>query len=99
MSEEQMNKPQAFNLKGTKLYLDTEVAMFSAQWCYICLLWYFTCYRDHRSNRAALFDGIEEGGIRASAYSSHEIHEHDNDLAIEGLQDRVNILKRVTIKW
>nr|XP_018676986.1 PREDICTED: bet1-like SNARE 1-1 isoform X2 [Musa acuminata subsp. malaccensis] len=50
--------------------------------------------RDYHSNRTALFDGIEEGGVRASAYSSHEIDEHDNDLAMEGLQDRVNILKR-----
>ncbi|RRT66708.1 hypothetical protein B296_00039976, partial [Ensete ventricosum] len=52
---------------------------------------------DYRSNRTALFDGIEEGGLRASAYSSHEIDEHDNDLAVEGLQDRVNILKRVSV--
>ncbi|OAY75788.1 bet1-like SNARE 1-1 isoform X1 [Ananas comosus] len=52
--------------------------------------------REYRSNRAALFDGIEEGGIRASTYSSHEIDEHENDRAIEGLQDRVNILKRLT---
>lgn len=52
-------------------------------------------HREYRSNRAALFDGIEEGGIRASTYSSHEIDEHENDRAIEGLQDRVNILKRV----
>lgn len=52
-------------------------------------------YRDLRSGRAALFDGIEEGGIRAS-YSSHEIDEHDNERALEGLQDRVNLLKRVS---
>ncbi|XP_058083410.1 bet1-like SNARE 1-1 [Magnolia sinica] len=53
--------------------------------------------RDYRSNRSALLDGIEEGGIRASSsYTSHEIDEHDNDRAIEGLQDRVNILKRLT---
>ncbi|XP_074561167.1 bet1-like SNARE 1-1 isoform X2 [Curcuma longa] len=52
--------------------------------------------RDYRGSRAALFAGIEEGGIRASHYSSHEISEHDNDLAIEGLQDRVSILKRLT---
>ncbi|XP_073012436.1 bet1-like SNARE 1-1 [Typha latifolia] len=52
--------------------------------------------RDYRSSRAALFDGIEESGIRSSAYSSHEINEHDNDRAMEGLQDRVNILKRLT---
>ncbi|KAG6519261.1 bet1-like SNARE 1-1 [Zingiber officinale] len=52
--------------------------------------------RDYRGTRAALFDGIEEGGIRASQFSSHEISEHDNDVAIEGLQDRVSILKRLT---
>ncbi|XXG40638.1 hypothetical protein AAC387_Pa01g1308 [Persea americana] len=53
--------------------------------------------RDYRSNRTALFDGIEEGGIRAtSSYSTHEIDEHDNERAIDGLQDRVNILKRLT---
>ncbi|KAK1289409.1 Bet1-like SNARE 1-1 [Acorus calamus] len=55
--------------------------------------------RDYRGNRAALFDGIEEGGIRAaSSYSSHEIDEHDNDNAHDGLQDRVSILKREH-KW
>ncbi|XP_078182774.1 bet1-like SNARE 1-1 isoform X2 [Carex rostrata] len=48
------------------------------------------------NSRAALFDGIEEGGIRAASYSSHEIDEHDNERAVEGLQDRVNILKRLT---
>uniref|UniRef100_A0A5B7ABA6 Putative bet1-like SNARE 1-1 n=1 Tax=Davidia involucrata TaxID=16924 RepID=A0A5B7ABA6_DAVIN len=53
--------------------------------------------RDYRNNRAALFDGIEEGGIRASSsYSSHEIDEHDNDTAMDGLQDRVILLKRLT---
>ncbi|CAL5360906.1 hypothetical protein ACSBR2_038932 [Camellia fascicularis] len=53
--------------------------------------------REFRNNRAALFDGIEEGGIRASSsYSSHEIDEHDNDRAMDGLQDRVNMLKRLT---
>nr|GMD67130.1 bet1-like SNARE 1-1 [Ipomoea batatas] len=46
--------------------------------------------------RTALFDGIEEGGIRASlSYSSHEIDEHENEKALEGLQDRVNLLKRL----
>ncbi|KAK9156586.1 hypothetical protein Scep_003160 [Stephania cephalantha] len=48
--------------------------------------------RRERSSRTALFDGIEEGGIRANY--SHEIDEHDNDRAIDGLQDRVNLLKR-----
>ncbi|XP_057972323.1 bet1-like SNARE 1-1 isoform X2 [Malania oleifera] len=53
--------------------------------------------RDYRSNRSALFDGIEEGGIRASSsYSSHEIDEHDNERAMDGLQDRVSLLKRLT---
>ena len=51
--------------------------------------------RDYRNNRAELFDGIEEGGIRAS-YSTSEIDELDNDHAVDGLQDRVNILKRLT---
>ncbi|KAJ6819479.1 bet1-like SNARE 1-1 [Iris pallida] len=52
--------------------------------------------RDYRGTRTALFDGIEEGGIRASPYTSHEIDEHENDQAIDGLQDRVSILKRLT---
>ncbi|OVA12855.1 Target SNARE coiled-coil domain [Macleaya cordata] len=51
--------------------------------------------REYRNNRAALFDGIEEGGIRAS-HSSHEIDEQDNDRAMDGLQDRVLLLKRLT---
>ncbi|XP_057485638.1 bet1-like SNARE 1-1 [Actinidia eriantha] len=53
--------------------------------------------REYRNSRSAFFDGIEEGGIRASSsYSSHEIDEHDNDKAMDGLQDRVNMLKRLT---
>ncbi|KAK8473519.1 hypothetical protein PHAVU_001G158900 [Phaseolus vulgaris] len=54
--------------------------------------------RDNRNNRVSLFDGIEEGGIRAqSVYSSsHEIDEHDNEQALDGLQDRVNLLKRLS---
>ncbi|CAL9069208.1 unnamed protein product [Musa banksii] len=51
--------------------------------------------RDYR-NRASLFDSIEEGGILAPSYSSHEIDEYGNDRAVDGLQDRVNILKRLT---
>ncbi|KAL0912649.1 hypothetical protein M5K25_018638 [Dendrobium thyrsiflorum] len=51
--------------------------------------------RDRRSIRAALFDGIEEGGVRA-LYNNHDIDEHDNNIAIDGLQDRVNILKALT---
>ncbi|KAL6507152.1 Bet1-like SNARE 1-1 [Orobanche hederae] len=57
---------------------------------------YLPLTRD-RNSRAALFDGIEEGGIRASSsYSSHEIDEQENDGAIDGLQDRVNMLKRLS---
>ncbi|KAB2003567.1 hypothetical protein ERO13_D11G134700v2 [Gossypium hirsutum] len=52
--------------------------------------------RDMRNNRVALFDGIEEGGIRATSSYSHEIDEHDNERAMEGLQDRVNLLKRLS---
>ncbi|KAE8699526.1 Bet1-like SNARE 1-1 [Hibiscus syriacus] len=51
--------------------------------------------RDLRNNKVALFDGVEEGGIRASSSYSHEIDEHENERAMEGLQDRVNLLKRV----
>ncbi|KAA8550778.1 hypothetical protein F0562_002462 [Nyssa sinensis] len=53
--------------------------------------------RDSRNNRTALFDDIEKGGINPSySYSSHEIDEHDNDGAVDGLQDRVTLLKRLT---
>ncbi|KAK4479035.1 hypothetical protein RD792_014546 [Penstemon davidsonii] len=52
---------------------------------------------DSMDRRTALFDGIEEGGIRASAsYSSHEIDEQENEKGIDGLQDRVNLLKRLS---
>nr|VDC99484.1 unnamed protein product [Brassica rapa] len=49
-----------------------------------------------RGGRSALFDGIEEGGIRAASYASHEINEHENERALEGLQDRVILLKRLS---
>ncbi|ESW16921.1 hypothetical protein PHAVU_007G195300 [Phaseolus vulgaris] len=55
--------------------------------------------RDGRNNRVALFDGIEKGGIKASSLystSSHEIGELDNEQALDGLQDRVNLLKRLS---
>ncbi|XP_057854908.1 bet1-like SNARE 1-1 isoform X2 [Cryptomeria japonica] len=53
--------------------------------------------REYRSSRNALFDGIEEGGIRASSsYATHEIAEQDNDHAMDGLEDRVTMLKRLT---
>ncbi|KAG2252236.1 hypothetical protein Bca4012_099807 [Brassica carinata] len=55
--------------------------------------------REPRGGRSALFDGIEEGGIRAassSSYTSHEINEHENERALEGLQDRVILLKRLS---
>ncbi|KAJ0255489.1 Bet1-like SNARE 1-1 [Hirschfeldia incana] len=52
--------------------------------------------REPRGGRSALFDGIEEGGIRAASSYSHEINEHENDRALEGLQDRVILLKRLS---
>ncbi|XP_039020935.1 bet1-like SNARE 1-1 [Hibiscus syriacus] len=55
--------------------------------------------RDMRNSKAALFDCIEEGGLRASSSYSHqslEINEHENERAMEGLQDRVNLLKRLS---
>ncbi|KAL3623609.1 Bet1-like SNARE 1-1 [Castilleja foliolosa] len=53
--------------------------------------------RRDRNARSALFDGIEEGGIKASSsYSSHEIDEQENDNAVDALQDRVNMLKRLS---
>ncbi|ESW16316.1 hypothetical protein PHAVU_007G146500, partial [Phaseolus vulgaris] len=51
--------------------------------------------RDGRNNRVALFNGIEEGGIRAS--SLYSTSSHDNDQALDGLQDGVNLLKRVSL--
>ena len=73
-----------------------QVTIFDYQVAYDSQVTIFEC-REYRNNRSALFDGIEEGGIRASSsYSSHEIDEHDNDKAMDGLQDRVNMLKRVS---
>jgi len=44
-----------------------------------------------------LFDGLEEGIDRASAsYSTLEISEHENDREMDGLQDKVSFLKRLT---
>ncbi|RZB85077.1 Bet1-like SNARE 1-2 [Glycine soja] len=57
----------------------------------------FQGLRDNRSSRSSLvdgFDSLEEGGLRASSSYSREINEHDNDKAIENLQDRVSFLKR-----
>ncbi|OVA02453.1 Target SNARE coiled-coil domain [Macleaya cordata] len=64
--------------------------------CKFCHFWELFVCREYRNNRSALFDGIEEGGIRATSYSSHEIDEQDNDRAMDGLQDRVLLLKRLT---
>ncbi|CAF2112764.1 hypothetical protein HID58_082508 [Brassica napus] len=52
--------------------------------------------REPRGGRSSLFDGIEEGGIRAASSYSHEINEHENERALEGLQDRVILLKRLS---
>ncbi|KAL9267895.1 Bet1-like SNARE 1-2-like protein [Drosera capensis] len=54
--------------------------------------------RDNQAARSALFDGhddIEEGGLRASSYSS-DINEHDNEKAIDTLKHKVSFLKRLT---
>lgn len=61
---------------------------------YVCWI-----HRDVRGGRVALFDGIEEGGIRASSSYSREINEQDNEGALSGLEDRVSILKRVSRNW
>ncbi|KAK1412606.1 hypothetical protein QVD17_33990 [Tagetes erecta] len=53
-------------------------------------------FRDTRGSRSALLDDIEDGGIRPSSSYSREISEHENDRAIDGLQDRVLMLKRLT---
>ncbi|KAL8224938.1 hypothetical protein R6Q57_017495 [Mikania cordata] len=54
-------------------------------------------FRDTRGSRSVLFDDIEDGGIRPSpSYSSHEVNEHENDRAMDGLKDRVLMLKRLT---
>ncbi|KAL3506075.1 hypothetical protein ACH5RR_031457 [Cinchona calisaya] len=52
--------------------------------------------RDQRSSRSALFDDIEEGGLRASSHSS-DIDEGGNEKAIDSLQERVSFLKRLTV--
>ncbi len=63
-------------------------------------LWHdlFLC-RENRGSRSSLFDGydgLEEGGLRASSSYSHETNNHDNDRAMDSLQDRVILLKRVS---
>ncbi|PKI40051.1 hypothetical protein CRG98_039556 [Punica granatum] len=53
--------------------------------------------RDSHASKAGLFDsygGIEEG--RGTSSSHREINEHDNDQAVENLQERVMFLKRLT---
>ncbi|KAJ7979911.1 Bet1-like SNARE 1-1 [Quillaja saponaria] len=55
--------------------------------------------RDNRSSKASLldgFDGLEEGGLRASSSHPLESNEHENDKAVESLHDRVTFLKRLT---
>ncbi|KAJ7523403.1 hypothetical protein O6H91_18G050000 [Diphasiastrum complanatum] len=54
-------------------------------------------WRDSRGTRGALFDGMEEGSLRAgSSYSPLEIAEQENDGGLNALEDRVTILKRLT---
>ncbi|KAK9991869.1 hypothetical protein SO802_026854 [Lithocarpus litseifolius] len=52
--------------------------------------------REQRGSRSSLFDGLEEGGLSASSSYSHETNDHDNERAVDSLQDRVLLLKRVT---
>lgn len=55
--------------------------------------------REHRASKGALFDeydGLEEGGLKASSSYSSGIDEHDNDKAIDGLKERAVFLKRLT---
>ncbi|KAJ4722635.1 Bet1-like SNARE 1-1 [Melia azedarach] len=55
--------------------------------------------REHRSSRGALFDdydGLEEGGLKASSSYSSGISDHDNDKAMDSLKERVTFLKRLT---
>ncbi|CAN6978279.1 unnamed protein product [Brassica rapa subsp. trilocularis] len=59
--------------------------------CGVCI-----SFSEPRGGRSSLFDGIEEGGIRAASSYSHEINEHENERALEGLQDRVILLKRLS---
>ncbi|KAJ7520969.1 hypothetical protein O6H91_19G032900 [Diphasiastrum complanatum] len=54
-------------------------------------------WRDYRGSRGSLFDSMEGGDIRApSSYKNSEIYEHENEQALNGLEDRVSILKRLT---
>ena len=56
-------------------------------------------FRDYRGVRSSLFEGLEEGVNRASssysAHSSLEISDQDNDRSLDGLKDKVGILKKV----
>ncbi|KAL5542192.1 hypothetical protein UlMin_009902 [Ulmus minor] len=52
--------------------------------------------RELRSSRTSLFNDLEEGSLRTSSSYSQDINEHDNDKAVETLEDRVVFLKRLT---
>ncbi|KAG6668683.1 bet1-like SNARE 1-2 isoform X1 [Carya illinoinensis] len=56
-------------------------------------------FKEHRASRASLFDGfdgLEEGGLRVSSSHSHGTNDHDNENAVDSLQDRVIFLKKLT---
>lgn len=58
--------------------------------------------RDSRASRSALFDdynGLEEGGLRASSSYSHESSERENDKAVDSLKERVVFLKKVSSQY
>ncbi|KAI7731054.1 hypothetical protein M8C21_032078 [Ambrosia artemisiifolia] len=50
---------------------------------------------NNRASRSALFDNLEEGGLRASSSSSYS-DEQENEKSLNSLQDRVVFLKRLT---
>ena len=55
-------------------------------------------YCRERASKASLLDGLEEGGLRASS-SYSDVSDHDNEKAVQSLQDRVVFLKRVSVIW
>ncbi|KAI7741033.1 hypothetical protein M8C21_012503, partial [Ambrosia artemisiifolia] len=62
----------------------------------VCLCGSKEANRDNnRASRSALFDNLEEGGLRASSSSSYS-DEHENEKSLNSLQDRVVFLKRLT---
>ncbi|EFJ28156.1 hypothetical protein SELMODRAFT_170735 [Selaginella moellendorffii] len=53
-------------------------------------------WRDYRGNRSSLFDNLEAGRNVSSSYASGEIDEQENERDLDGLHDRVRMLKTLT---